>query len=338
MTDPSRDDAGRYSPADSEPTAKQVAKAEVTLSELPSKPWYTSRTIWLGVFDKIVNVVTILTAGILAFSQNDFVQDNPQLVLWVGIIVGLLNVIKSFAADMLRWIGGLPLSKIVAWLLTASLIFAQSAVYAGETAVVIDDSKPATYLVTVGADGSVAVNPIRVVRVGDQPNPDPIPGDPTPLEAAIKARALESLSKLGATKQTAAGLSAAYSLVASGIRDGSIPPTSSQSAIAIATGDRGVMKNATAADKAAWLPFKEEIIRKISEGFIAGDFPTKEALASFIDQVHNGIDYATGVTINTAQLQRLDPRTLGILDGIDLAKIIELIKLLLELFKLFRPM
>ena len=315
----------------------QLAQANEAMSELPPKAWWTSKTIWLGVFDKIVNVVTILTAAILAFSQNDFVQDNPQLVLWVGIIVGLLNVIKSFAADMLRWIGGLPLSKIVV-LFLACCLGLSSAAMSGETAVVIDDSKPATYLVTVGADGSVAVNPIRVVRVGDQPNPDPIPGDPTPLEAAIKARALESLSKLGATKQTAAGLSAAYSLVASGIRDGSIPPTASQSAIAIATGDRGVMKDAAAADKAAWKPFTEEIIRKISEGFIAGDFPTKEALASFIEQVHSGIDYATGVTINTAQLQRLDPRTLGILDGIDLAKIIELIKLLLELFKIFRPM
>ena len=106
-------------------------------------------------------------------------------------------------------------------LLTLALL--ASSVSAAEVAVLVDESKPGTYLLTVGADGSVAVNPIRVVRPGGSPtNPtDPLPPS-DPVAASALALTNTALAQGGSTA-TAAKLAVVYSVVGDQVRTKNLP-------------------------------------------------------------------------------------------------------------------
>jgi hypothetical protein len=261
-----------------EHTTREIVVAEETLSELPPKPWYWSRTIWLGVFDKAVNFITIITAAILAFSQNDFVQQNPDLVLWIGIVVGLLNVIKSFAADMLRWIGGLPLTKIVSVLFAMSLLTLPGLASAEEVAVLVNDSNPGTYLLTVNIDKSVTVNPIRVVRPGNNPAPPPPtnpPAGPTPFELEIETQAKAAIA-LGGSLTTGAAFSEVYAIVSDGVLKGTIDHTRCLEAVNLGTA--AILSRS--ADGAKWSTFELTTRNALQTLDARGNFKTKEDYAA----------------------------------------------------------
>lgn len=106
----------------------------------------------------------------------------------------------------------------------AAVLFALPA-FAEEVAVLVDDTKPGAYLLTVGADGSIAVNPIRVVRPGQSPSPPTDPDNPPPgntVEARAQSLTAAALIE-GGTSATAAKLSVAYSAVAEQVATGNMP-------------------------------------------------------------------------------------------------------------------
>lgn len=207
---------------------------------------------------------------------------------------------------------------------------------ADEVAVLVDDSKPGTYLLTIGADGSVSAVPLRVIRPGQSPSPPTDPTDPAPQPPTAFSGAVSSLTKQaiadGASSTTAAGLSAVYSLVSSGVKDGSIPEASALAAVKAATDT--VLANV--ADAAKWAKWRTDL------GLALETLKQQGALKipSALDEVATGIDSAIGKKIDPTKLAGLTEaqqnREAAILDGLDLAKIIELIKLVMELLKLFK--
>lgn len=274
------------------------------------KPWYASRTLWLNVLSLVIVVIT-------AAVDTDLVKQNPELVLTFMAIVNILNAILRF------------LTKTGVTLML--LLLACGLSHAAEVAVVLDDSKPGTFLVTVGADGSIAVNPIRVVRPGSNPSP---PTDPpttgTPFEAEVEKQTKAVLTA-GGTATTGAALSSVYSLVADEVAAGRIAPASALPAVKSAT-DLVMTKQA---DAAAWTPWRAAVGDALTILQGQGSLGTKEQFAAALRQVSNGLNKATGFKGNPQGLLALKPAQLGILDNIDLAKIVELIKLVMELLKLF---
>ena len=229
------------------------------------------------------------------------------------------------------------------WSLLLLLLVLPASLFADEVAVLVDDTKPGTYLLTVGADGSVAVNPIRVVRPGNAPSPPDTPTTPTEWQKTVQTIATDTLAKPGATKQTGAGLSAAYSAVSSEIKAGNISvtrpnngnPSDAERALSMAL-NMVVARASSPEDRAAWEHFRDSISVTLTRMANNGDLVTAAQWTRTLDDIHNGIDAATGVDINVNSLKATDPAQAGILEGIDLAKIIELIKLILEILKAFK--
>lgn len=209
---------------------------------------------------------------------------------------------------------------------------------AEEVAVLIDSAKPGTYLVTVAADGSVSAVPLRVVRVNGQPSPPTVPTDPTAPPTAPTAFAAE-VSKLtkaaidsGGSPTTAAALSAVYSLVSGGAEDGSITKAQALGAVKIATDT--VLANVT--DAAKWTKWRTDLSAALETLKQQGVLK----LPSALDEIAAGIDATIGKRIDPTKLAGLSDAQknaqAAILDGIDLAKLLQLIQLVLELLKIFK--
>lgn len=208
--------------------------------------------------------------------------------------------------------------------------------------VVLKGLVPGEYFlkVTVGADGSVSAVPLRTVTLGaPSPNPNPNP-NPAPTPTAF-SQVVQSLTKAslaaGGTPTTAAALSSVYSLVSAGVKDGSIPSASALPAIKAATDT--VMGNV--ADKDKWTKWRTDLGVALETLRQQGVLKIPEAL----DEVARGVDLALGRSIDPKHLAGLTAAQQGVLvnsdklfENIDLAKLIELIKLILELLKIFRPM
>jgi hypothetical protein len=227
-------------------------------------------------------------------------------------------------------------------LLGLALVFVAAAAIAEEVGAVVDDSKPATYLVTVHADRTVTIAPFRVVRPGqgpptsppNVPPTNPPPGNnPSPFEAEIERMTRDVLSK-GGTQTTGAALSSVYSLVADEVLAGRIEPASALPAIKAATN----LVLAKQADAAAWAGWRTSV----GDALTQLPLDTKEQMWAALRQVANGLNRATGFNVSPAELVKWDAGRLavgkadGILDGIDLAQLVELIKLVMELIKLFQ--
>lgn len=226
----------------------------------------------------------------------------------------------------------------------ALLAFLPAASVAGEVAVLINDAAPGSYIVTVGADKSVTVNPIRVVRPGSGPTQPPpvVPGDPTAFEAEVERLTKDTLTK-GGSPTTGAALSSVYSLVADEVAAGRVAPASAIPAVKAGT-DLVMSKQA---DAAAWLPWRTAVGDALTTVLPAGT--TKDQYAAAFRQVSNGLKRASGfagdpralllrataATLGGKALPESIRKDFGILDGIDFAKLIELIKLIMELLKLF---
>lgn len=208
--------------------------------------------------------------------------------------------------------------------------------------VVLKGLAPGEYFlkVTVGADGSVSAVPLRTVTLGaPSPSPNPNP-NPAPTPTAF-SQVVQSLTKAsldaGGTPTTAAALSSVYSLVSAGVKDGSIPSASALPAIKAATDT--VMGNVP--DKDKWTKWRTDLGVALETLRQQGVLKIPEAL----DEVARGVDLALGRSIDPKQIAGFTPAQIGqavntdkLFENIDLAKLIELIKLILELLKIFRPM
>ena len=111
------------------------------------------------------------------------------------------------------------------------------------------------------------------------------------------------------------------------VSDGSIPPDQALGAIKAAT---NLVLNEMA-DKEAWGPWRTAVGEALTKLQQEGSLTTKAHYVAAFREIASGLNAATGH--NPASLRA--PPANGILDGIDIAKIIELIKLILELLKLF---
>ncbi len=169
---------------------------------------------------------------------------------------------------------------------------------AADVAVVLDDSKPGTYLVTIGADGSVTASPLRVVRVGANPSPptNPPPMSDTPLQARVKQLTREALAA-GGKPETAARLAGVYALVSDFCLDGTVSPEMIRG-----TAEKpGLLSQATdaalkdVADKAAWTAWRQGIGTELALRHPAGAETTKELLAGTLREVSSAIKNHLGV-------------------------------------------
>jgi hypothetical protein len=217
-----------------------------------------------------------------------------------------------------------------------SLTLLLGSVYADEVHVAFDDSKPGTYLVTVGADKSVSANPIRVVRPGANPSPPPTspptspPGSPSPFELEVERITKETLAK-GGTATTGAALSSVYSLVADEVLAGRIAPNNALPAIKAAT-DLVMSKQA---DGAAWATWRQSVGDALTILNQQGQLGTRDQVWAALRQIANGLNRATGFSHSPQALPKLAAPANGILDGVNLQQLMELIKLIVELLKLF---
>ena len=198
----------------------------------------------------------------------------------------------------------------------------------------------ASVKVVVASDGSATVSPLKVVRLGepnsptDPTDPNPPPTDPTAFQKAIQAQT-QAVINSGGSKTTGARISAVYSLVANSVADDSIPPSKAFEAIKIGT-DLALNGQADAAKWASWRTSTGEALAVLQQD---GSLTTKAQYVSAFREIERGMNTVTGFKGNVMTLATMDPKEAGILGGgggLELGKIIELIKLLLELFKAFK--
>jgi hypothetical protein len=210
-------------------------------------------------------------------------------------------------------------------------------------AVVFDDDKPGTYLVTIDAAGGITAVPLKVTVVGKQPQPPDTPDTPDDQAFAeeIKKLAKEALDN-GGDKTTAVAIASVYSLVSDGVGDGSIALDKWQSAVKAATDAvLGVRE-----DAAKWTIFRQRVGAALTTLQVQGYLDSKAEVADALEQIAKGIRNAVGFQGTPQNIARLsetarlnwdrdDGKEDGLLDGVNLTQIIELVKLIMELLKLF---
>lgn len=206
-------------------------------------------------------------------------------------------------------------------------------------------AKPgSSFIGVVNPDGkTVTIRPLeQTVKLAEvstlpNPNPNPIPSPGSPFEQEVE-RITRAALAAGGTKTTGAAISSAYSFVADAVANGSILPANALPAVRAATD----MILSNQADRAAWQVWRTSI----GDALTVLPLTTKEQYVATLRSVSAGMNQATGFSPTTAQLvdfanAKIKASALaapGILDGIDLAKLIELIRLILDLLKMFRPM
>lgn len=187
-----------------------------------------------------------------------------------------------------------------------------------------------SYELTVGLDGVLALVPLEEVAVGGKPKPPPVdPADPFVEEVRKQTAAVIAA---GGSKTTAAGLSAVYSLVADGVAEGGLDATKSFEAVKTASD----MILGSQPDGAKWATFRSDVGKALTALRDGGKLNTKAEIVKAFREIAAGMNLATGFHGDPRSLAGIDPRTAGVLDGINLARIIELIKLVMELLKLFK--
>lgn len=169
----------------------------------------------------------------------------------------------------------------------------------------------------------------------DPPNP---PGNLTPFQTEIQKQTKAALAK-GGTVTTGAGVSSVYSLAADAINAGTLDVA--VAADAVRRGTTAVVN--AQKEQAAWAEFSTALDDTITTLRAKGDLKTKAQYVTAFRDISKGMDAATGYSSTAHVILASDPKNidaavgLGIFGNIDLAKLIELIKLIVELFKLFSP-
>lgn len=203
------------------------------------------------------------------------------------------------------------------------------------TAVDVTKLPDGDYVLTKKAGVVTGVRPLTLYVPGGptpNPNPTPAPGPQTPFQAEVQRLTKAALAK-GGTETTGAGISSVYSLAADTLDTGKLD---------VAVAPDAVRRGTTAVvnlqkEQAAWAEFADKLDEAITILRAKGDLKTKEQFSAAFRDVAKGMDSATGFTGNARDVVKLDPSKAGILGNIDLAKLIELIKLIMEIIKAFSP-
>jgi hypothetical protein len=218
------------------------------------------------------------------------------------------------------------------FVLLASSSLAQDRV----TAVDVSNLGEGESIIVTKKAGVITTRPLTLLVLGTpnpNPNPNPNPGPLSPFATEIQRLTKAAIAK-GGTETTGAGISSVYSLAADGIDAGTLD---------VSVAPDAVRRGTTAVvnlqkEQAAWAEFSTALDDTITTLRAKGDLKTKAQFSATFRDVAKGMDSATGFSGKPSTVVKLDPTKAGILGNIDLAKLIELIKLIMELFKLFAPM
>jgi hypothetical protein len=217
-------------------------------------------------------------------------------------------------------------------LLICGLLLALTPVLSAQdrvTAIDVSDLAEGQSLVVTKKGGVITVRPLTLLKTGQTPT-DPVDPPPGPVltafEKEIQAQTKTVLVNEGGSKTTGAALSEVYSRVSAGVSNGSIAPEQSLAAIKAATN----LVLAEMPDKASWGGWRTAVSDALSALQQEGSLATKAQYAAAYKQVANGLNAATGYS----PIALTKPGK-GILDGIDIDKIIKLIELIMTLLKLF---
>jgi hypothetical protein len=184
------------------------------------------------------------------------------------------------------------------------------------------DLPPGTHnlSITVAADGTVTARPLRTVTVGGGPtNPppvDPIPSGPLGTQVQKLTRAAVAA---GGTPETAARLSALYSAVGDEVKSGGVK-VADAGAFLKAAADR-VLE--TRPDKAAWTPWRAGVSAELTALNDRDQLTTAAQWHAALSEIGTATRSAIGAATAKA---------------IDWATILEIIKIIIEVLKAFRPM
>lgn len=231
--------------------------------------------------------------------------------------------------------------------LTLALILSLALPAFAEPVVIFDatGAQAGKYYIEVTVDAQGHATARRVTNVvtmggGPAPGPQPQPQPPPvgPLEQEVK-RLTEATLANGGTKTTGAALAAVYGLVRDGVKDNKIPPDNAIPAIRAATD--AVLK--AQPDGQAWQGWRTSIGGALDKLRQDGSLATKGDYVYALGEISNGLRSASGASLVLASLPELATdaqyreriKASGILDGINLQQLIELVKLIVELLKLF---
>jgi hypothetical protein len=159
--------------------------------------------------------------------------------------------------------------------------------------VVVDDSKPGNYLLTIDAAGAVKiVGPIKITRAGKPSTPvdppvDPPPHDPTAFEEAITKLTQAAITS-GGSKTTGAALASVYSLVSDSVSAGDIEPDKAFEAVK--KGCDTVL--AVQPDAAKWATFRTEVGKALTALSADGSLATKAQIVAILQSIADGMNVA----------------------------------------------
>lgn len=192
-----------------------------------------------------------------------------------------------------------------------------------------------TIVVDAAGNQTVTVDPSAPLVItgggGIAPPPGPGPVQPTVGIGAAAAKLTKDTIAAGGTPTTAAGISSAYSLVGDSVSEGKTPPESALGGINFLLD--GLL--ATQPDKDKWTAWRVALGKEFDTVRQDGLLKTKEQYAKAFKDVSAGINGVIKFNGSlTAPAQEANANV-GFLDKIDIAKLMELIKFLFELWKLF---
>ena len=154
-------------------------------------------------------------------------------------------------------------------------------------------AKAGTYILTIGADGTVAVSgPTKLTKLADLGPGGPV--DPVPVETLLQVRVKQLTREAlaaGGKPETAAKLAGVYALLSDYCLDGTVSPDQVRG-----TADRpGFLSAATdaalkdATDKAAWTAWRTGVGTELALRHPATAETTKELLAGTLREVSSAI-------------------------------------------------
>lgn len=206
--------------------------------------------------------------------------------------------------------------------LVLALALCASIAAAADVAVILDDSRPGTFLVTVGADGGITAVPLKVVRVGQSPIPptNPPPSSETPLQATVRQLTAQAMAA-GGKPDTAAQLAAVYAIVSDECLAGKVTPEQAWPLLTQATD--AVLNRA--ADKGAWTAWRAGVGAELTTLRDSGKLDSKDQAAAKLREISAAIKGHLSKQVQA-----------GILDEINWESIIALVRLIIELLQAFK--
>lgn len=278
----------------------------------------------------------------LLFGQLEFAfDDKPETNIDWNLIVagaaalwtGLTARDNAVTSERARSTGGG--SRFASLLLVGLFACLCSSASAADINLIVSGGK--YHQVTKDAAGNPVTKVVTVQIMnldGTEPSPGPSdPQNPASGFESIASKLTTDAVKSGGTATTAAAISSVYSVVSDSVAKGDTAPDKALPAVNFLLD--GLLN--TQADVAKWAAFRISLGNEFDKVRQDGLLKTKEQYAKAFQDVASGINKAVGFNGSlTEPKQTIDPNS-GLLDSINIPKLMELIKFIMELWKLFSP-